>query len=159
MQALITCLICLAMSTRNILVKGIVYGHSLGVPHLDDTHLNWQDSALSTPQRVTDPHSPLLASSADTGCLGGSKILAIPTIQPSSLEICSPRSVLRSVFFLASNHCKTASSSGSSFWAVAQLVTCISTRTHPAVTWYFLCFLLVTLNHSRVFSFCPLGGT
>ena len=45
-----------------------------------------------------------------------------------------PGSVLRSVFFLASNHCKTASSSGSSFWAAVQSVTCISTRTCPAVT-------------------------
>ena len=56
------------------------------------------------------------------------------TIWPSSLEVCFPRSVLRSVFFLASNQCSTASSSGSSFWAADQLVTCILTRTHPAVT-------------------------
>ena len=56
------------------------------------------------------------------------------TIWPSSLEACSPRSVLRSIFFLASNQCNTASSLGSSLWAVAQLVTHISTRTHPVVT-------------------------
>ena len=56
------------------------------------------------------------------------------TIWPSSLEACSLRSVLRSAFFFASNQCSTTSSSESSFWAAAQLVTCISTRTHPAVT-------------------------
>ena len=56
------------------------------------------------------------------------------TIWPSSLEACSLRSVLRSVFLLASNQCSTASSSGSSLWAVVQSVTCISTRTCPAVT-------------------------
>ena len=56
------------------------------------------------------------------------------TIWPSSLEACSPRSVLRSVFFLASNQHNTASSLGSSLWAAAQLVTCILTRTHPAAT-------------------------
>ena len=56
------------------------------------------------------------------------------TIWPSLLEACSSRSALRSVFFLDSNHCKTACSSGSSFWAATQLVTCISTRTCPAVT-------------------------
>ena len=56
------------------------------------------------------------------------------TIQPSSLEACSPRSVLRSVFFIASNQHSTASTSESSFWAADQLVTCISTRTHPAAT-------------------------
>ena len=55
-------------------------------------------------------------------------------IWPSLLEACSPRSVLRSVFFLASNHCKTASSLGSSFWVAAQLVTCMSTRTCSAAT-------------------------
>ena len=63
------------------------------------------------------------------------------TIWPSSLEACSPRSVLRSVFFLASNQCNTASSTGSSLWAVAQLVTCISTRTCLAATHTsFLCY-------------------
>ena len=56
------------------------------------------------------------------------------TIQPSSLEACSPRSVLRSVFFLDPNHCKTACSSWSSLWAATQSFMCISTRTHPVAT-------------------------
>ena len=112
-----------------------MYGHGLDVPHLDDTHLKWQSSAPLAPQRVIDAHSPLWAWSVDRGHLGGLEILAIlHTIWPSSLEACSQRGVLRSVFFLASNQCSTASSSGSSLWAAAQLVTCISTRTCPAVT-------------------------
>ena len=54
-------------------------------------------------------------------------------IWPSSLEMCSPRSVLRSVFFWTSNQVNSASSTGSSLWAVAQSVTCISTRICSAV--------------------------
>ena len=56
------------------------------------------------------------------------------TIWPSSLETCSSRSVLQSIFFLASNQCNMASSSVSSLRDVAQLVIGISTRTCPAVT-------------------------
>ena len=45
-----------------------------------------------------------------------------------------PQECPQIVFFLASNQCNTASSTRYSLWAVAQSVTCISTRTHPAVT-------------------------
>ena len=30
------------LTTKNVLVVRIGYGHSLGVPHLYDTHLKWQ---------------------------------------------------------------------------------------------------------------------
>ena len=86
------------------------------------------------------------------GTLEGGKILAIsPYHLASSLKACSLRSVLRSVFFLDSNHGKTACSSGSSFWAATQSVTCISTRTHPVVTHTssFLCWSLsITVGFS-----------
>ena len=55
------------------------------------------------------------------------------TIWPSSLEACSPRTVLRSVFFWVPNQFSMAFRTGYSFWAVAQLVTCILTCTCPAV--------------------------
>ena len=81
------------------------------------------------------------------------------TIQSSLLKVCSPRSVLRSVFFLDSNHCKTAYSSWSSFWAATQSVTCLSTRTHLVATHtsFFFCWLpLITVGF---FSFHSLGST
>ena len=69
------------------------------------------------------------------GTLEGGKILVISPYHLALLiKACSLRSVLRSVFFLDSNHCKTVCSSGSSFWAATQSVTCISTRTCPVVT-------------------------
>ena len=54
--------------------------------------------------------------------------------QPSSLEVCSPKSVFRSVFFWASNQSKTALSTGSSLWASGQSVTCFCTNMQPAAT-------------------------
>ena len=56
------------------------------------------------------------------------------TIQPSLLEACSSRSVLRSVFFWAPNQFNMAFRTRSSFWAVVQPVICISTCTHPVAT-------------------------
>ena len=82
------------------------------------------------------------------------------TIWPSSLEACSLRSVLRPVFFLASNQCSSiASSLGSSLWAADQSVTCISTRTCPAVTCASFSFSWSPSTMAGVFSFGPLGGT
>ena len=59
------------LATRSILATGIGYGHSLDVLHLNGTHSRQQSSASLAPQRVTDPHSPLLGWSAGKGCLGG----------------------------------------------------------------------------------------
>ena len=56
------------------------------------------------------------------------------TTWPSLLEACSPMSVLRSVFFWAPSQFNMAFRTGSSFWAAAQSVMCISTCTHPVVT-------------------------
>ena len=71
----------------------------------------------------------------------------------SLLIIHSLRSVLRSAFFLEPNHCRTVSNSGSSFWAAAQLVTCISTTACLAVThiscsksWLFLMMAGLSLS-------------
>ena len=54
--------------------------------------------------------------------------------QPSPLEACPPKSVFWSVFFWASNQSKTALSTGSSLWASAQSIMCISTSMQPAAT-------------------------
>ena len=114
----------------------IVYGHGLDIPHLDDTNSRWQSEVPLVPQRVVDPHSPLCGWSTDREHFGELWNFddSSHTIQPSSLEAYSPRSVLRLTFFLLSNQCNMACSFGSSLWAEAQLVTCISTRTHPAAT-------------------------
>ena len=134
-----------------------MYSHNLDVPHLNDTHLKWQSGAPLAPQRVIDPHSPLGAWSTDIGHLGGLWNFGSFSILfgPSSLEAYSQSSVLRSFFFLASNRHSTASSSGSSLWAAAQSVTCISTRTHPAATCTSFSFswspsTTVRVNRTRV---------
>ena len=56
------------------------------------------------------------------------------TTQPSLLEESSPRSVLRLVFLWVPNQFSKVFRTGSSFWAVAQLVTCISACTCPVAT-------------------------
>ena len=53
---------------------------------------------------------------------------------PSSLEECSTRSAFKSVLFCAFSQFNTVLNIRSSFWALAQLVTCICTRAQPAVT-------------------------
>ena len=85
---------------------------------------------------ITDPHLLLWGWSTNRGYLGRmwSSGWFLHTIQPLSLIIHSPRSILRSAFFLDSNHHRTAFNSGSSFWTAAQLVTCIPAKTHPVVT-------------------------
>ena len=71
------------------------------------------------------------------------------TIWPSSLEACSPRIVLRSVFFLDSNHCKTACV----VWGL--LFGLLPNQSHASplgltqqVTFTSVLPLLVTFNHS-----------
>ena len=56
------------------------------------------------------------------------------TSLPSLLEACCTRSIFRSVCFCAFSQSSMVLSSGSSFWALAQLVTCISTNGQPAAT-------------------------
>ena len=53
---------------------------------------------------------------------------------PSSLEVCSARSVFKSVFFCAFSQSNTVLNIWSSFWALAQSVTCICTSAWPVVT-------------------------
>ena len=71
LQALITCLICLAiLATKNALVTRRGCGHSIGVLHLGGTHLGWLYGAPLEPQIVTNPHFPLLEWSTGKGYLG-----------------------------------------------------------------------------------------
>ena len=53
--------------------------------------------------------------------------------QPSSLEVCSARSIFKSVCFCAFSQSNTVPNIRSSFWASAQSVTCISTNGQPTV--------------------------
>ena len=72
LQALITCLICLAIPghQKHSCNKDSVWSQPW-CPTSHDTHSRWQSGASSAPWRVTDPHSPLLAWSTGRGCLGG----------------------------------------------------------------------------------------
>ena len=51
---------------------------------------------------------------------------------PSSLEACSAKGIFRLVYFCAFSQSSTVLNIRSSLWAVAQLVTCISTSGQPA---------------------------
>ena len=89
------------------------------------------------PQRVVNPHSPLWVCVVQIeGILENHEILMIP---PHHLALFTgsmlPQECPQINLLLGlSNQCNTASSSGSSLWAVAQLGTGISTKTHPAAT-------------------------
>ena len=77
------------------------------------------------------------------------------TIQPSLLITHSPRSVLRSSFFLEPNHCRTVSNSGSSlsFCPVGHMH--FHQYSSGGYT-YFLFQTLIVFDNSWVFYFCPL---
>ena len=75
LQALITCLICLAISGN----------HGLDVLHLNGTCSRQQSGVYLTPQRVTDPYSPFWHGAQIDSVLEGSEILMISPDHPALL--------------------------------------------------------------------------
>ena len=72
LQALITCLICLAIPghQKHSCSRDRVQSQPW-CPASQWHPFRWQSGAFSAPQRVTDPHSPLLGWSTGKRCLGG----------------------------------------------------------------------------------------
>ena len=123
-------------ATRNIPTARTGYTHTLDDLHLSDTHSEQLHSVPWGPQRAGDLQFHLWASKCrykasweiETFCQFHKISLCY------SLEACSAKSVFRLVCFCTCSQSSTVLNVRSSLWALAQLVTCISTSGQPAVT-------------------------
>ena len=111
------------------------YSHAFNDLHLGGTHSEWWNGVPWGPQKARDVQFHLWALSTGTGPLMNQKILLIPLDQfLSSLEVCSAKRVFRFVCFCVFSQSSTVLNIRSSLWALAQLVSCISTNRQPAAT-------------------------
>ena len=123
------------LATRSVPATRTVYGHTLGDLHLSGTQLEWQHSAPWGPQRADLQFCPWALT---TGTRPPDELHnyanSCSISLPPSLEACFTRCVLRFVCFCTFSQSSTALNIVSSLWALAQVVTCISTNGQSAVT-------------------------
>ena len=150
LQALITCLICLATPGHQKCSCNRERVQSWPWCPASQWHpcVKQQFDALWVQRIVTDPHSPLLGWSASRGYLRREVKFwqFLHTIQPSLLIILSPRSFLRSAFFLDPSHCRTVSSSGILFLSCCPIGDMHFYQDSPSSNLLFLFQPLVTFQ-------------
>ena len=126
----------LFLATRSVLSIRTTWGHAPDGPHLGGTYLGLLHGVPWESWRARHlQFSPLGIDYRYKATWWIVKFCWFCRISlPSSLEVWSARRVFKLVWICAFSHSSTTLNIGSSLWALAQSVTCISTIGQAAVT-------------------------